>query len=250
MTPWPWWQVFKMWFYFLFDALSRSAAMAIVFDITFSIDLWYAYFAGFVFFWFVFDLCLQSCINRGGEDQICNDSCPDVSPLSAAMSVFSSFPLSTQRKDRRRLFYVSTTLTLALSFYVVGPALARHGGGKCGLLDTAGGPYWTEYSYKGETIKAASSRRRQRREEVGLVGMQSALGAGTSGAESSVHVASSTDNKRLFGTPSDLSHDLAHQRRSLQFWGEFIRNRLLKKRRLTTAVARLSACRSSRFLLR
>lgn len=156
-------KVFTMWMYFLVDCLSRSTAMAIVFDLIFSIDFWYAYMTGFVVFWFVFDICIQSCINRGGEDQMCNDTCPQVSPLSAAMSVFSSFPLSTKRKDRRRLFYISTVLTLGVSLYLVGPAISRHGAGECGLLDMDG-PYWTGYDYKVEYIKTVEAGgRRQRR---------------------------------------------------------------------------------------
>lgn len=95
------WFMLAAWLYFASDAVSRGLAVAMVFG-----ALGGGGVAAFAGGWVVLDLVWQ--VARKGDGG-------SASLPSTLLSLFTAMPLSTKKRDRTRLFLISTCLTLAMA---------------------------------------------------------------------------------------------------------------------------------------
>ena len=99
--------------YFLCDCLVRALSLGVIFEL---VDDDYKIHV----VWPVIAIIIGDVIAQGlGNLYYGEELAFSVSGVDAAMSLFSSFPLSTKTRDRKRLFYVSSFWTLVIVLYAV-----------------------------------------------------------------------------------------------------------------------------------
>ena len=99
--------------FFLADCLLRAISLGVIFELC--PPEYKIYIGGPVAGIIIADVVVQGIGNLYYSEE---KSCA-VSGVAAAMSLFSSFPLSTKTRDRKRLFYVSSFWTLLIVAYAV-----------------------------------------------------------------------------------------------------------------------------------